>query len=37
MNYEKNQKVATWNDFQRRQIEVQLVMAIVYLYFNFSI
>ena len=33
----KNHNLASWNDFQRRQTEVQLVMATVYSCFNFSI
>lgn len=33
----KNHDLSSWNDFQRRQTEVQLVMAIVYLCFNFSV
>ena len=33
----KNHDLSSWNDFQRRQTKVQLVMAIVSLYFNFSI
>ena len=33
----KNHDLSSWNDFQRRQTEVQLVMALVYLCFNFSV
>ena len=33
----KNHDLSSWNDFQKRQTEVQLVMTIVYLCFNFSV
>ena len=33
----KNHDLSSWSDFQKRHTEVQLVMTIVYLCFNFSV